>query len=257
METSGIIRHSALVLFAFLMPLAAPAQSTIKGDVNGDGVVNISDVNAVISIILGEQTQEVEDQDYVDLGLPRGTLWATRNIGANSPEDYGDYFAWGETTPKQTYDWSTYTWCDGSKDVLTKYNTDSGYGTVDNMTELDPADDAATVNWGPSWRMPSVEQMNELLTECNWQWTAWNGVNGYLLTSKHNGNLLFLPAAGCRYEGSLYGAGDDGAYWSRTLCSDDPCVACYLILHSGYVHYWSYYDRIYGQSVRPVRASQQ
>ena len=257
MKTSVIMRHLTLVLLGFVMPLVASAQSSLYGDVNGDGVVNISDVNAVISVIIEGQSPTAEDQEWVDLGLPSGTLWATKNIGSNSPEDYGDYFAWGETTPKQTYDWNTYKWCDGSKDVLTKYNTDSGCGVVDNLTELAPADDAATVNWGPSWRMPSAEQMNELQTECDWQWTSWNGVNGYLVTSKHNGNSLFLPATGCRYEASVYGAGTDGTYWLRMLCSDDPCEACYLIIHSGYVHYWSYYDRCYGQSVRPVRVSQQ
>ena len=239
------------------MPLAAPAQSSLYGDVNGDGVVNISDVNAVISVILDGQSTGFEDLDYVDLGLPSGTLWATRNIGANNPEDYGDYFAWGETAPKVAYDWSNYKWCDGSEGTLTKYNTASGYGDVDNMTELDPADDAAWVNWGPSWRMPSAEQLDELQQECNWQWAAMNGVNGYFVTSRHNGNSLFLPAAGCRYEGAVYGTGVDGVYWSRTLYSENPSAACYLIIHSGYVHYWSYYDRIYGHSVRPVRLSRQ
>ena len=89
-------------------------------------------------------------REYVDLGLPSGTMWATCNIGANYPEDYGDYYAWGETETKSNYDWSTYKWCKGSEDTLTKYCTDNDYGTVDNKTVLDPEDDAAHVKWGGS-----------------------------------------------------------------------------------------------------------
>ena len=131
-------------------------------DVNGDGEINIADVNAVIGIIL-EGTSVSEEHEYVDLGLPSGTLWATCNIGASTPEDYGDHFAWGETAPKDYYDWFTYKWYNGSYGTLTKYNTDSYYGTVDNKTKLDSEDDAAYVNWGPQWRMPTVEQQKELI----------------------------------------------------------------------------------------------
>ena len=252
---SRIMRHAAFVLLALLMPQVASAQSSLYGDVNGDGVVNISDVNAVISVIFDGPPQTDDGHECVDLGLPSGTLWATMNVGANNPEDYGDYFAWGETDPKQRYEWGTYKF--GTSMALTKYCTESDFGTIDNLTELEPADDAATVNWGPAWRMPSIEQMNELVTECDWLWQTVNGVNGYMLTSKHNGNKLFLPAAGCHMESSIYGAGVDGAYWSRSLETTFPCDAGYLVLHSsGYVYYCAIYDRYFGQSVRPVRVQQ-
>ena len=115
------------------------------------------------------------DHDYVDLGLPSGTLWATCNVGADSPEDYGDYFAWGETQPKDTYDWSTYQYCNGSYNTLTKYSveffdswyeqyTNYGYnGFIDNLTTLLPEDDAATANWGADWRMPTKKDLARAL----------------------------------------------------------------------------------------------
>ena len=100
--------------------------------------------------------------EYVDLGLPSGTLWATRNVGATYPDDYGDYFAWGETEPKNNYDWNSYKWCNGSYTTLTKYCLNINYGVHDGLTELKLEDDAAYVNWGSSWRMPTHEQQQEL-----------------------------------------------------------------------------------------------
>ena len=128
------------------------------------------------------------NHDYVDLGLPSGTLWATCNVGANSPEEYGDYFAWGETETKDNYDCDTYKWGTAAYDTifngwyletLTKYNTDSGYGTVDNKTTLTLADDAARANWGGKWRMPTDAEWEELMNSCTWTWTTLNGVKGY------------------------------------------------------------------------------
>jgi len=196
-------------------------------------------------------------EPWVDLGLPSGTLWATCNVGASSPEDYGDYFAWGETAPKDYYNWSTYKWCNGSYTTLTKYCTRSDYGYngfVDNKTELDPEDDAATVNWGPSWRMPTTEQQRELCEKCSSVWTTQNGVNGRLFTGP-NGNTLFLPAAGGRWHESLDNAGSSGYYWSRTLNSNGPNGAFSLKFSSGGVH-WNIYGRYDGLSVRAVRVSQ-
>ncbi|MDO5342671.1 MAG: hypothetical protein Q4F69_09505 [Bacteroidia bacterium] len=191
---------------------------------------------------------------YVDLGLPSGLLWATCNVGADKPEDYGDYFAWGETTTKSTYNWSTYKWCNGDYDNLTKYNTDSDYGTVDNKTVLDPEDDAAHVKWGGAWRMPTKTEMKELKDNCTSEWTTQNGVNGRKFTGP-NGESIFLPAAGYYYGGSLYNAGSYGDYWSSSLYTDGPYFACYLYFDSGNVG--MYYDnRSYGQSVRPVCPSQ-
>ena len=137
---------------------------------------------------------------YVDLGLPSGTLWAYTNIGANVPEDYGNYYAWGETAAKETYDWTTYQYCNGSETTLTKYCFDESYGLdgyTDSLTTLEATDDAASVNWGGNWRMPTQDEMQELLDNCTQVWTTQNGVNGRLFTGP-NGNSIFLPAAGGR-----------------------------------------------------------
>ena len=193
--------------------------------------------------------------EAVDLGLPSGTLWASCNVGARNPEDYGDYFAWGETMPKENYSSSTYKWCAGDYDKLTKYCYKSGAGNngfTDNKTELDLEDDAAYVNWGSSWRMPNLDQINELIDNCNWEWTQLNGVWGRKATSKKNGNSIFLPAAGWRVGPSLDDAGSYGLYWSRSLSTSYPYGAYLLYFNSGSVD-WGYSDRLGGQSVRPVR----
>ncbi len=190
--------------------------------------------------------------EYVDLGL--SVKWATCNVGANNPEDYGDYFAWGETTTKSTYYWSTYKWCNGNESTLTKYNTSSSYGTVDNKTQLELSDDAARANWGGSWRMPTDAEWTELRKQCTWKWTTQNGVKGYKVTSKKSGytnNSIFLPAAGYRYDSSLYYAGNYGYYWSSSLGSDYPDYAWYVGFNSGDVGRGNYL-RNCGLSVRPV-----
>ena len=187
---------------------------------------------------------------YVDLGLPSGTLWADRNVGADSPEDYGDYFAWGETEPKSTYNWSTYKWCQGSNDTMTKYCTKSNYGTVDNKAVLDLEDDAAYVNMGKDWRMPTETQMSELKSKCTWTWTTQNGTKGYKVTGP-NGNSIFLPATGYRNGSILGNAGSVGYYWSASLNESYPYNAWYLYFLSGY-HGADYSARYYGHPVRAV-----
>lgn len=197
--------------------------------------------------------------DYVDLGLPSGTLWATRNVGASGPEDYGDYFAWGETqgynSGKRDFSFSTYKWCTGKYDKLTKYCHKSSYGNggfTDNKMELDLEDDAAYVNWGSQWRMPSKEQQDELREKCTWTWTTYKGTKGYLVKGT-NGNSIFLPAAGYRDDGtSLYYAGSSGDYWSRSLKTSLPSYAYELHFYTYYVN-WYDHGRANGQSVRPVR----
>ena len=186
--------------------------------------------------------------EYVDLGL--SVKWATCNVGATKPEEYGDYFAWGETQPKRNYDWSTYKWCNGSSDTQTKYCTNSSYGTVDNKNILEAADDAARANWGGSWRMPTKAEQDELRNNCTWTWTTQNGVNGYKVTGT-NGNSIFLPAAGDRYDRSLGDAGYLGYYWSSSLNTGSPRSAWSVDFYSGYVGRYSY-ERYYGFSVRPV-----
>jgi hypothetical protein len=221
-------------------------------DVNADDEINIADINMIIAIILGENYGP--NRDYVDLGLPSGTLWAACNVGASRPEGYGDYFAWGETTPKTAYDWSTYKWCGGSKNTLTKYCTDSIYGTVDGKTELDLDDDAAWVNWGPEWRMPTQEQIDELIHKCTWTMAQRNGVNGQLVTGP-NGNKIFLPAAGYRDGNSLVGANLYCHYWTGTIYSMWPSVAYYLYCYMNEVTE-NGVSRFVGHPVRPVRAPQ-
>ena len=131
--------------------------------------------------------------EYVDLGLPSGLLWATCNVGATAPEQYGDYFAWGETTGydegKTDFSWSTYKYCKVNYHFLTKYCTDSGFSfndAADDKTVLDLVDDAARANWGGDWRMPTHEEWSELYGNCSSEWTTLNGVNGHLFTSKNN-----------------------------------------------------------------------
>ena len=206
----------------------------------------------------GGEMSFTTDHEYVDLGLPSGLLWATCNVGADNPEDYGDYFAWGETQPKDTYNWSTYQYCNGGYNTLTKYcnNSSCGYnGFTDNLTTLLPEDDAATANWGSDWRMPTKEEWQELYSNTTVTWTTQNGVNGRLFTTS-NGNCLFLPAAGCRSNSSLYNAGSYGYYWSSSLYTGDPVSAWYFYFDSDY-YYMNGSYRYYGLSVRPVCSSRQ
>ncbi len=190
--------------------------------------------------------------EYIDLGL--SVKWATMNVGASNPEDYGDYFAWGETEPKDVYDWSTYKWCNGSYTSLTKYNTSSSYGTVDNKTKLELSDDAAHVNWGGAWRMPTDAELTELREQCTWTWTRQNGVNGCKVMSKSNGNSIFLPAAGFRNYSSLYNAGSSCYYWSNSLDTDTDYLYNALGVSFSFPDnlHWFNNSRGFGQSVRPV-----
>ena len=178
-------------------------------------------------------------------------------MGANAPEDYGDYFAWGETQPKDYYDWSTYLYANGTSDQdpqLTKYCSNANYGYngfTDNLTTLLPEDDAATANWGSGWRMPTREEWQELYNNTAVTWTQQGGVNGRLFTAS-NGNSLFLPSAGYRWLDELYNVGLGGTFWSSSLYTDYPYVAWYFTFGSDdYGMY--YYYRYYGFAVRPVR----
>ena len=195
-------------------------------------------------------TGSVNGHEYVDLGLPSGIKWATCNVGATSPEEYGGYYAWGETEEKDDYSWSTYKWCNGSETSMTKYCNHSEYGTIDNKTTLESEDDVAHVKWGGEWRMPTFDEQKELLRNCTWTWTTQNGVNGYKVTSKSNGNSIFLPAAGFRYGTATYYRGSYGYYWSLLLYSDGS-YAYDLYFDSG-SYVWDSGRRFRGQSVRPV-----
>ena len=195
------------------------------------------------------RTTNPNGHEYVDLGLPSGLKWATCNVGASSPEDYGGYYAWGEIEEKENYSWSTYKWCNGSDDTMTKYCTSSSYGTVDNQTALDPEDDVAHVKWGGTWRMPTEAEQDELRYNCTWTWTTQNEVNGYKVTGP-NGNSIFLPAAGYRDRTGAYYRGIYGHCWS-SLSRNSSNNACFLYFCSDDFG-WSYNNRYYGLSVRPV-----
>ena len=245
-------------LIDYLLTGDAVGISSVNADCDQDGLVNISDVTSLIDRLLtgtwGDPVTPPDEHEWVDLGLPSGTLWATCNIGASSPEDYGDYFAWGETVPKWTYNWETYEWCECKpfNVRMTKYCDDYTNGTV----ELEPEDDAAYMNWGPSWRMPTLSQLEEIRGICTHEPTMMNGVQGFLFTGP-NGNSMFLPAAGCRKEDSLLDGGTIGSYWSCTLgyYSNQADMLYFNGMTVAGANY-SHSARLYGYTVRPVRVSQ-
>ncbi len=201
--------------------------------------------------------------DWVDLGLPSGLKWATCNVGATKPEDYGSYFAWGETKTKSIYTWENYKFrVAGNSDetaVFNKYNTASNRGSVDNKKNLDLSDDVARAYWGNSWRMPTVKEINELLEQCSWSWTSQGEKKGFTVLSRTNGNSIFLPAGGNRKGSDLENAGSHGLYWSSSLYIEEPCSAWILsFLHSeegrliGETMIKGGGFRSFGFSVRPV-----
>ncbi len=253
---------SFLVVLLLMLASFTAGVEYQRGDVDYDGQVTISDVTCLIDYLLNgtwpdDPVTPPDTPEWVDLGLPSGTLWATCNVGASSPEEYGDYFAWGETEPKDYYHSDNYKWFVEGSGIdywTTKYCNDSteGYnGFVDNKMELDPEDDAAYVNWGPSWRMPTKEQQDELRESCTWTWTTLNDVNGYQVTGP-NGNTIFLPAAGYRHVHLLTADGTNGYFWSRTLYPYTSFGAYYLRCFSTNVG-WDYTRRSNGFSVRAVR----
>jgi len=191
--------------------------------------------------------------EWIDLGLPSGLLWAKCNLGATTPEGYGNYYAWGETQPKYEYTWETYTYGDYDGAYhLYKYNTSDSYGTVDNKTTLEAMDDAATAALGTGARIPTYDDWVELRSNTTGEWTQQNGVNGWKFTAT-NGNTLFLPAAGYRDGSSLCNDGTDGGYWSSSLLSDYPDGArSFFLRWDG--SYMSDSRRRYGVSVRAVRS---
>ena len=204
------------------------------------------------NIEISDPTGTENGYGYVDLGL--SVKWATMNVGASKAGDYGSHFAWGETTTKDTYNWSTYKYCNGSYNTLKKYNTSSSYGTMDHKTQLELSDDAARANWGGSWRIPTDAEWTELREQCTWTWTTQNGVYGYKVTSKKSGyanNSIFLPAAGWRIGSSFYDAGSYGDYWSSSLNTGTPSIAWGVDFDSSNVGRYSS-SRYDGRSVRPV-----
>ncbi|MGM9747136.1 MAG: hypothetical protein ACI30H_09275 [Paludibacteraceae bacterium] len=246
-----------LTLFAcaLCMSVFAIAQTTFYVyKTNGSYVkYTIADVDS-ISFTAPANTEN--GYEYVDLGL--SVKWATCNVGATAPEEYGNHYAWGETEPKSDYSLSTYKWMErvDSKIIVKKYCTDANAGTVDNKTVLDPEDDAATVNWGGTWRMPTNDEWKELIDKCTWTWVEnfnGSGKNGYEVKGA-NGNAIFLPAAGFYSDGeSISGVGSAAPYWSSSLYTADTSSSAAwmeLCYSSGINNIDA--PRYYGHSVRAV-----
>ncbi|MCQ2245849.1 MAG: hypothetical protein MJZ69_03555 [Bacteroidaceae bacterium] len=186
----------------------------------------------------------INGHDWVDLGL--SVKWATCNVGANSPEDYGGYYAWGETSTKSIYSWSN------CFDCLDDNGNSWSIYKKGGKTELEPngGHDTARQNWGGTWRMPTLEELDELNDKCTWKWTTKGGHNGYVVTGP-NGNSIFLPAAGFLYETKSAYVGGYGFYWSSTLDYGNSLAGRRLGFYAS-VHDIKSLDRRHGLSVRPV-----
>lgn len=215
------------------------------------------DKSATCDVTVEKKPSCPDSVKAVDLGLPSGLKWASCNIGATKPEEYGEYFAWGETQAKSAYGWSNYKWCNGADTKLTKYCNKSSYwdssNPLDNKTVLDPEDDAATANWGGDWRMPTDAEWTEMFLRCAYTWDSnynGTGIAGIVITAG-NGNSIFLPAAGLRDNTKLVDAGSGGSYWSSSLTTGMPSRAWYNLFYSGGIHRYEI-NRFYGLSVRPV-----
>ena len=269
-KTFSMVVGATLTLTATVTPSNATDKSVTWTSSN-TSVATVSSTGVVTAITVGSATITVKTNDggktatcsvtvepapipeAVDLGLPSGLKWASFNLGASAPEEYGGYYAWGETEPKNNYSLSTYKWCKGSYTTMTKYCSESSWGDngfTDTKTVLDAEDDAASVNLGRKWRMPTDTEWTELRTECTWTWTTRNGVDGRLVTGP-SGNSIFFPAAGYRGNSAFGSVGSYGVYWSSSLYTDNPCDAWNVYFSSGDVYRGQDY-RFRGFSVRPV-----
>ncbi len=258
------------LLTALILVGAVHAQSYRVMNIHKNGeisqTVKLSDIDSMTVTSVGEDIPDTpvipeDPHEYVDLGLPSGTLWATCNIGAEYPTDGGNYFAWGETATKHLFSCDNYKWCEGSMYTLTKYNTSSSHGSVvDDKKRLEAEDDAATVLWGPNWCMPTSTQIAELMNKnhTTFTWTTMStprggSMNGYKIVSKYNDNFIFLPAVGYRDDGETTNEwGAYGYYWSSDLSSEGPNTG-YSLFFKRYKFEWTGATRAVGHSIRPVR----
>ena len=186
--------------------------------------------------------------EAVDLGL--SVKWADMNVGAKKASGFGTYFAWGETKSKDYYSWNTYAWSKGDSQFLTKYSN------TDRRSQLAPVDDAAHVNLGGGWRMPTVDEFEELINNCTWEWTTQDGVNGYKVTSKKTGNSIFLPITGFRYYAETQFRSIMGVYWTSSLYTGNPNKAWCLEFNFSdiKVHYGNLSsNRFSGRCIRAVQ----
>ena len=236
-----------ITILSLMLCMFATAQENATGEYmyifHSDNRIERVEVAKIDSVTF------VDPYQAVDLGLPSGIKWASFNVGARAPWEYGGYYAWGETEEKEDYSWETYKWCNGSDDTMTKYCTNSSYGTIDNKIALDPEDDVAYVKWGSEWRIPTSDEIEELKTKCTWQETILNGINGYEITGP-NGNSIFMPVAGYGVGNGVYDLDGFGRYWSSELKSGSNDAAYGLDFGNGY--YWNGDYRWHGRSVRPV-----
>lgn len=203
--------------------------------------------------VSGQKTEDIGGYKAVDLGL--SVKWATCNVGANKPTEYGDYYSWAEVKSKKIYDWKNYAYCEGSAKSLSKYCLLPAYGSVDGKKELGGADDAATANWGAEWRTPTLAEFSELMKKCQVKWMSnyrQTGIPGYKVTAK-NGNFIFLPAAGFHRLQKVEDAGVRGHYATTTLHEKSNDNAYSVILDAARME-GSFDYRYYGMSVRPVTA---
>lgn len=244
------MKRNSLLIAMLFVTLIAGAQSINLHMNNGEVIkynsaeVDYIDFTESSDVIAYTSCPDNHHPHLINLGLPSGTKWACCNVGASKPEEYGSYFAWGETLTKSTYNWITYVHCDGSEETYHDIGKDIA-GTQY---------DAATSNWGSPWAMPCLEQVNELKDKCTSEWTTENGVNGRRFIG-HNGASVFFPAAGCLWDNDqsivIEGAGWGGRYWLSTLFDLDSNLACFLSIYSGGEN-TSSDIRCLGLSVRPV-----
>jgi hypothetical protein len=206
--------------------------------------------------LTAENGMKIQRTKAVDLGLKSGTLWASHNLGAKSPEGYGHYLAWGETKPKKRYTWANYSYLksDPSDKEGHEFHTFSPKGRT--ILVGDKKADAATALWGEKWCMPTKEQIDELLRDCDWTWTRLRGVNGFVVTGP-NGQSIFMPAAGSYFETDTkcFAEGETLYYWCGELCSSEILVdrASCLIYEQDYPKFYDRNgDRCDGKTVRPV-----
>lgn len=261
--------------FSAIYPIEWSTDNKEVADVSNGWIVGLSPGTATITAdcygkvatcIVSVTSKDTPVPECVDLGL--SVKWATFNVGATKPEEYGDYYAWGEVEPyyeagyaqfispvwksgkEKGYSYSSYKYCNGSSTTLYKYNTQNNCGFVDSKTQLELADDVAHVMWGGNWRMPTRQDFLELISLCDWMYTNQNGVKGYKITSKKDSNLsIFLPAVSVRFGTSKPLVGySDGDYWSSTLIDNSPC---YLGFSSSYYNMKNG-GRSDGRPVRPV-----
>lgn len=193
--------------------------------------------------------QEISREQLVDLGL--SVKWSGWNLGASAPEEPGAMYAWGEVEEKEVYDLSTYKWCKGTQNSLTKYCTDEAWGVNDGKTELDPEDDVARVKWGGKWRMPTNAEMDELLVKAKWIGTVYKGVNGFKVVGP-NGKAIFFPFAGDRYKKKLDLVNMGGVYWTSSIDPISPYATAGMYILSGRTNRGIGLLRYFGHSVRPV-----